>query len=196
MVSPNINQLSLTGGSLLERLAFVNLSLFLFNLIPAFPMDGGRILRALLATKMDYARATQTAATFGQGFALIFGIIGLFSNPFFLFIALFVWIGAGQESSSVQIKRINWWNTSSPGHVNKFSNAFTCPANQRCNNSHPFWISTGLSGSQRYRDGWHSYPTSHHASNCQRRCNCKYRQCYGEKFRFGQFRRNVRCGYG
>ncbi|PKN88646.1 MAG: site-2 protease family protein [Chloroflexi bacterium HGW-Chloroflexi-8] len=101
---PSISQLSLTGGSLLERLAFVNLSLFLFNLIPAFPMDGGRVLRALLATKMDYARATQTAATFGQGFALIFGIIGLFSNPFFLFIALFVWIGAGQESSSVQIK--------------------------------------------------------------------------------------------
>jgi len=101
---PNISQLSLTGGSLLERLAFVNLSLFLFNLIPAFPMDGGRVLRAILATKMDYARATQTAATFGQGFALIFGIIGLFSNPFFLFIALFVWIGAGQESSSVQIK--------------------------------------------------------------------------------------------
>ena len=78
------SQISITGGTLLERLAFVNLSLMLFNLIPAFPMDGGRALRALLARKMDYARATQIAANFGQGFALIFGIIGLFSNPIYL----------------------------------------------------------------------------------------------------------------
>jgi Zn-dependent protease/predicted transcriptional regulator len=99
----NISQVTLTNGSLLARLAGVNLSLALFNLIPAFPMDGGRVLRALLGTRMSYAKATQTAATFGQGFALVFGIIGLFSNPFFLFIALFVWIGAGQESSSVQV---------------------------------------------------------------------------------------------
>ncbi len=100
----SFSQLSLTDGSLIERLAIVNLVLLLFNLIPAFPMDGGRVLRAALALRMDYVRATQLAVAFGQGFALIFGLIGLFSNPFYLFIALFVWIGAGQENSSVQVK--------------------------------------------------------------------------------------------
>ncbi len=96
--------LSLTSGSLIERLMLVNLSLVLFNLIPAFPMDGGRVLRALLALRLEYTHATQIAATIGQGMALFLGFIGLFSNPFLLFIAFFVWIGAGQEASMVQMK--------------------------------------------------------------------------------------------
>lgn len=95
---------TVTEGSLLQRLAVVNLTLLLFNLIPAFPMDGGRVLRAFLAMRMEYTQATQTAATIGQGFALIFGLIGLLTNPFLIFIALFVWIGASQESNSVQVK--------------------------------------------------------------------------------------------
>lgn len=95
---------TVTEGSLLQRLAIVNLTLLLFNLIPAFPMDGGRVLRAFLAMRMEYTQATQVAATVGQGFALIFGLIGLLTNPFLIFIALFVWIGASQESSSVQVK--------------------------------------------------------------------------------------------
>ena len=62
-------------------------------------MDGGRVLRAILATRKEYSQATQIAASIGQGIAILFGFIGLFYNPFLLFIAFFVWIGAAQEAS-------------------------------------------------------------------------------------------------
>ncbi len=103
-VAHPLDGLSLTGGNFLGRLAAVNLLLLGFNMIPAFPMDGGRVLRALLATRMEYTRATQVAATLGQGIAFVFGLIGLFTNPFLVFTALFVWIGAAQEASMVQMR--------------------------------------------------------------------------------------------
>ncbi|MDO9710749.1 site-2 protease family protein [Paracraurococcus lichenis] len=87
---------------ILERLATVNVFLVLFNLIPAFPMDGGRVLRALLAWRMGYARATATAAAVGQAVAFGLGILGLFGSPMLLFIAVFVWLGAAGESQAVQ----------------------------------------------------------------------------------------------
>ncbi|NPV87830.1 MAG: site-2 protease family protein [Anaerolineae bacterium] len=96
--------LSVSEGSFLQRLLAINLTLALFNLIPAFPMDGGRVVRALLATRLEYTQATHIAAALGQGIALMLGFIGLFNNPFLLFIALFVWIGAAQEASMVQVK--------------------------------------------------------------------------------------------
>jgi len=99
-----MNELTIASGSFLERLMAVNISLVLFNLIPAFPMDGGRVLRALLAMRMEYVRATQIAANIGQGFAFLIGFVGLFSNPFLVFIAFFVWIGASQEAGMVQMR--------------------------------------------------------------------------------------------
>jgi CBS domain-containing protein len=88
-----------------EQMFVVNVWLVLFNLIPAFPMDGGRVLRAFLAMATDYARATQIAAAIGQGLALLFGLVGLFgSNPLLVFVALFVWMGAAGEASVAQMR--------------------------------------------------------------------------------------------
>lgn len=96
---------SVSWSGLLAYLTSANLILGLFNLIPAFPMDGGRVLRALLAKKMDHAKATNIAAQVGQGFALLMGLWGFMSGSWTLvIIAIFVWMGAGQESQGTQVK--------------------------------------------------------------------------------------------
>src|SRR5213595_1660178 len=102
-----LNPSNVEGGGLVAQLLTINIMLVLFNLLPAFPMDGGRVLRALLATRLSYARATQIAASIGQGCAFIFGFIGLFGNPLLLFIALFVYMGASQEAALAQLKDIS-----------------------------------------------------------------------------------------
>ncbi|CAI9086463.1 protease [Candidatus Methylacidiphilum fumarolicum] len=91
-------------GNILAQFFWTNIILAGFNLIPAFPMDGGRILRGLLGIKMDFLHATRIAASVGQTIALAFGFIGLFTNPFLILIALFVWFGASQEANLAQVK--------------------------------------------------------------------------------------------
>ena len=95
-------------GGMLAQLMQINVMLVLFNLLPAFPMDGGRVLRALLATRMNYARATQIAASIGQGCAFLFGFYGVTSGNFLLiFIAVFIYIGASQEAAVAQMKDVS-----------------------------------------------------------------------------------------
>ncbi|MFA7198375.1 MAG: CBS domain-containing protein [Methanoculleus sp.] len=84
-------------------LGLLNILLFGFNLLPAFPMDGGRVLRAWLARRMPLARATRIAADVGKGFAVLFGIVGLLLlNPILIIIAFFIYIGANQEATSLR----------------------------------------------------------------------------------------------
>jgi Zn-dependent protease/CBS domain-containing protein len=93
--------------SLVDRLAVVNLFLALFNMIPAFPMDGGRVLRALLATRLGFVRATEIAAFIGQGCAFVLGFAGLFGNPLLIFIAIFVYLAASSEAHSVALRAMS-----------------------------------------------------------------------------------------
>lgn len=95
-----------TGGGLAESLLVINLFLVLFNMLPAFPMDGGRVLRSVLAMRMNYVRATHIAGRLGQGMAFLFGLIGLFWNPMLLLIAVFVWTGASQEMDAAKSRSV------------------------------------------------------------------------------------------
>ena len=94
------------SGSLLAKLLFVNILLVAFNIIPAFPMDGGRVLRALLATQMRYLAATQMAARVGQVIAVLFIAASLTSwgGPMLAFIAIFVFLGAQQELTYARLR--------------------------------------------------------------------------------------------
>jgi Zn-dependent protease/CBS domain-containing protein len=96
-----------TRVSLINRLASINIFLALFNMIPAFPMDGGRVLRALLASRLGFVRATEIAAVIGQGLAFALGFIGLLYNPVLLFIAIFVYLAAASEAHSVALRAMS-----------------------------------------------------------------------------------------
>ncbi len=96
-----------TQVSLIDRLAVVNLFLAVFNMIPAFPMDGGRVLRALLASRLGFVRATEIAAFIGQGLAFALGFIGLLGNPILIFIAIFVYLAASGEAHSVALRAMS-----------------------------------------------------------------------------------------
>jgi predicted transcriptional regulator len=96
----------IAGGSMLLRLMTINLILAIFNLLPAFPMDGGRVLRATLSLYMPHLRATRMAASIGQALAFGLGFLGLMGNPWLIFIAVFIWVGAAGEAGYAEMKSI------------------------------------------------------------------------------------------
>ena len=93
-----------TGDGLLVQLAAANVALALFNLVPAFPMDGGRVLRAALATRLGHTRATRVAARIGQAFAVVLGFLGLFGNPLLVLVAVFIFLAAAGEAGYVEAR--------------------------------------------------------------------------------------------
>lgn len=93
---------TIQAANFLFYLFSANAMLVLFNMLPAFPMDGGRVLRALLSMKMNKVMATRIASGVGQFLAMVFFFIGIFYNPILLLIAVFVFFGAQAESSMVQ----------------------------------------------------------------------------------------------
>lgn len=105
-ISPqSLTQIDFGEATLIERLILVNITLVLFNLIPAFPMDGGRVLRALLAMKIGAAKATELAARIGQGFAFVFILLGLFYNPILLLAGIFIYFAAASEEQTASFTR-------------------------------------------------------------------------------------------
>jgi len=103
VMPPFTMDINLTQGDFFTRIAQWNVIMVLFNMIPAFPMDGGRVLRATLAMFMNYGRATRLAATLGQGFAVLgaVGALFVFQNPLLIIVALFIFMSAGQEANMV-----------------------------------------------------------------------------------------------
>ncbi len=99
-----VDPLQTTGGGFVHRIMVINLVLALFNLLPAFPMDGGRVVRAALSMRMGHHQATRVAANIGQFLAVALGLYGMLYNPFLMFIAVFIWMGAASESGMAQVK--------------------------------------------------------------------------------------------
>ncbi len=100
-----MGQLSL--AAIFSYVFVTNLFLGVFNLLPAFPMDGGRVLRALLATQLDYGKATSIAVLVGQGLAWLMGLWGFLGGGFFLIlIAIFIYLGASQEGQLTQLRDV------------------------------------------------------------------------------------------
>lgn len=96
----------LAAAGFVTQLLSINLALVLFNLLPAFPMDGGRVLRAVLAMFLPYARATHIAAACGQVMAVLFGIVGFFTNWMLILVAFFVYFAARSEARHVQMSSL------------------------------------------------------------------------------------------
>ena len=121
----NLTRLENPAVSLAAKVAGANIILVLFNMIPAFPMDGGRVLRAVLAMRMGNARATELAATIGQGFAIIFGVVGIFYNPMLIIIALFIFLAASGEAAQAQLRAVAQGTLVSDAMITEFQSLDT-----------------------------------------------------------------------
>ena len=107
MPSPEEIEEAQSVHAMVAQLAYINLALFLFNLIPAFPMDGGRVLRAGLAAWLGHTRGTRVAAGIGQACAMFLGLLGIFSgNVILVLVAVFVYFAAGSENGIVALRDI------------------------------------------------------------------------------------------
>lgn len=96
--------ISVASGAIVAKLMWINVAIAVFNMLPAFPMDGGRVFRALLAMRMSHVQATDYAARVGQTLAFGLGAVGLFFNPFLVVAALFVWMGAREEAAMEHVR--------------------------------------------------------------------------------------------
>jgi len=111
---------------LLARLFWVNVTLVVFNLVPAFPMDGGRVLRALLAMRLGARQATAIAASIGQALAFGLGLWGLLAGaPLMVFVALFVWLGAQAEAQAVQLRELSRGMMAEDAMITRFESLAT-----------------------------------------------------------------------
>ena len=120
---PSPEEIQLGGGvqGMIAQLAYINLFLFLFNLIPAFPMDGGRVLRAGLSAWLGHSQGTRVAAGIGQFCAILLGVAGIFSsNIILVLIAVFVYFAAGSETGIVALRDITAGKTARESMIDNF----------------------------------------------------------------------------
>ncbi len=101
--SLQFSQISLQSGSVIVDLFWANIMLGLFNIIPAYPMDGGRILRGFIAMRKEYSEATRLAADIGKMFAIGFIVVGLFYNWWLILIGIFIFSGANSEAEAALV---------------------------------------------------------------------------------------------
>ena len=107
-------------SSFLAQVAVANVVLFVFNLIPAFPMDGGRVLRAVLAMWLGHASGTRLAATIGQVLAVGFAFLGFMGNPMLILIAIFIFLAASGEAGAVEVQELMRGRPVSDGMITSF----------------------------------------------------------------------------
>lgn len=152
-----LSQLAVGTGPFLERIMVVNVYLVVFNLIPAFLMDGGRVLDALLASRMDYLKATRIPAGLGQGPAFVFGFTGLFTSPHPVFIASY---GSArrQKANAVRMNRRAPARRSGR-RCSPRSRYLDLPIPGRCRQLDFVGVATGLSGRGTVSCGWHPEPS-------------------------------------
>lgn len=115
-----ILRLENAGSDLVAQVALANIVLLIFNLIPAFPMDGGRVLRAALTFKLGRTRATRIAAGLGQGLAIVLGTLGILGNPFLILIALFIFLAAAGEAGYVEMHDVMRAYVASDAMISRF----------------------------------------------------------------------------